>query len=128
LRQIHREKIEKAAESADSMWKVAKWARSRKTQTPNITPEFRDPATGRRAASPEEKAKLLKETFFPIPPEANTDDITHQTYTNQRKMPPIITGEIEEAVKEAAPLKAAGPDGIPNKVIQAALPQIKIHL
>jgi hypothetical protein len=43
-------------------------------------------------------------------------------------MPLITIDEIEEAVKQAAPFKAAGPDGIPNKVIQTALPWIKIHL
>jgi hypothetical protein len=43
-------------------------------------------------------------------------------------MPPITTDEIKETVKQAALFKAAGPDGIPNKVIQTALPWIKIHL
>jgi hypothetical protein len=40
LRQNHREKIEKAAESAETMWRVAKWARNRDTQTPSVTPEL----------------------------------------------------------------------------------------
>jgi hypothetical protein len=43
-------------------------------------------------------------------------------------MPLITTDEIEEAIKQAAPLKAASSDGILNKVIQTVLPWIKIHL
>ncbi|KAJ3552812.1 hypothetical protein NPX13_g11028 [Xylaria arbuscula] len=128
LRQSHREKVEKAAESPESLWKIAKWARNRENQAPNVTPELRHPTTRQKAIKPEEKAQLLKETFFPTPPNANLEDIENATYTDQIPTPPITTEEIENAIQATPALKAPGPDGIPNLILKAALPQIKIHL
>ncbi|KAJ3562896.1 hypothetical protein NPX13_g8391 [Xylaria arbuscula] len=68
LQQIHRDKVGKAAESPESLWQIAKWARNRGNQAPNITPELRHPTTGQKAIKAEEKAQLLRETFFPLPP------------------------------------------------------------
>ncbi|KAJ3560528.1 hypothetical protein NPX13_g9271 [Xylaria arbuscula] len=128
LQQIHRDKVEKAAESPESLWQIAKWARNRGNQAPNVTPELRHPTTGQKAIKAEEKAQLLRETFFPIPPDADLDDINNATYTDQIPMPPITTNEVECAIQATPPLKAPGPDGIPNLILKRALPHIKFHL
>ncbi|KAK1490359.1 zinc knuckle, partial [Colletotrichum abscissum] len=44
-------------------------------QPPTVTPEIKKPNTSQVATTPEEKAALFKETFFPPPPEANLEDI-----------------------------------------------------
>ncbi|KAJ3552122.1 hypothetical protein NPX13_g11188 [Xylaria arbuscula] len=128
LQQIHRDKVGKAAESPESLWQIAKWARNRGNQAPNITPELRHPTTGQKAIKAEEKAQLLRETFFPLPPDAVLEDINTATYTDQIPMPPITTNEVEHAVQATLPLKAPGPDGIPNLILKRALPHIKFHL
>ncbi|KAI3534405.1 reverse transcriptase [Colletotrichum abscissum] len=116
LQQAHREAVETAAESPRSLWKIAKWARNRQSQPPTV------------AATPEEKAALFKETFFPPPPEANLEDIDNASYSNQIGLPPVSESEVEDAIQEAAPLKAPGPDGITNLALQVARPWITSHL
>jgi ribonuclease HI len=128
LRQNHREKVEEAAQSPATLWRLAKWARNRHSQTPNVTPALVDPATKQQAITPSEKAELLRKTFFPVPPDTDIEDIENANYPAPTAMPPITTREIEEAIEEAAPLKAPGPDGITNKALQIASPWIKHHL
>ncbi|KAF5669922.1 reverse transcriptase [Fusarium denticulatum] len=128
LRQNHREKVEEAAQSPATLWRVAKWARNRHSQTPNVTPALIDPVTKQQANTPNEKAELLKKTFFPVPPETNLEDIENADYPVPIAMPPITTREIEEAIEESSPLKAPGPDGITNRALQLASPRIKHHL
>ncbi|KAK2923091.1 Endonuclease/exonuclease/phosphatase superfamily [Fusarium oxysporum f. sp. vasinfectum] len=65
LRQNHREKVEEAAQSPATLWRLAKWARNRHSQTPNVTPALVDPTTKQQAITPSEKAELLRKTFFP---------------------------------------------------------------
>ncbi|KAK1458424.1 zinc knuckle [Colletotrichum tamarilloi] len=128
LQQAHREAVETAAESPRSLWKIAKWARNRQSQPSTVTPEIRNPNTSQVAATPEEKAALFKETFFPPPPEANLEDIDNASYSNQIGLPPVSESEVEVAIQEAAPLKAPGPDGITNLALQVARPWITPHL
>ncbi|KAH7462407.1 hypothetical protein FOMA001_g18559 [Fusarium oxysporum f. sp. matthiolae] len=128
LRQNHREKVEEAAQSPATLWRLAKWARNRHSQTPNVTPALVNPATKQQAITPSEKAELLRKTFFPVPPDTYIEDIENANYPAPTAMPPITTREIEEAIEEAAPLKAPGPDGITNKALQIASPWIKHHL
>ncbi len=128
LRKIHREMVEKAAESPTSLWKIAKWARNRQLQGPTVTPELTDPRTTRVATTPGEKAELFRDTFFPVPPEASLEDMENATYDEQITLPPITEGEIDTAIQETSPLKVPGPDGIVNKVLQLARPWIVAHL
>lgn len=128
LQQAHREAVETAAESPRSLWKIAKWARNRQSQPPTVTPEIKKPNTSQVATTPEEKAALFKETFFPPPPEANLQDIDNTSYSNQIGLPPVSESEVEDAIQEAAPLKAPGPDGITNLALQVARPWITPHL
>ncbi|KAK1485910.1 zinc knuckle, partial [Colletotrichum abscissum] len=128
LQQAHREAVEIAAESPRSLWKIAKWARNRQSQPPTVTPEIKKPNKSQVATTPEEKAALFKETFFPPPPEANLEDIDNASYSNQIGLPPVSESEVEDAIQEAAPLKAPGPDGVTNLALQVARPWITPHL
>ncbi|OHW95426.1 reverse transcriptase [Colletotrichum incanum] len=128
LQRAHREAVETAAGSPASPWRIAKWARNRQDQSPTVTPEIKKPNTTQVATTPGEKAALFKETFFPPPPEANLKDIDNASYSNQIILPPISESEVEEAIQEAAPLKAPGPDGITNKALQIARQWITPHL
>ena len=119
LRQAHRERVEKAAESPQAMWKLAKWARNRDQQAPSITPALQNPRSGENVISVDEKAELLRQAFFPAPPPADVDDIHMARYEDQVRLPPITNKEVQEAIESAKPLKAPGPDGMPNKVLQA---------
>lgn len=128
LRQAHRDKVEMAAASPESLWRIAKWARNRGNQPPSVTPTIKCPNTNEEAVRPEEKASLLRDTFFPKPPEADLNDLENAEYHDQIPMPNITEKEILDAIQAAAPLKAPGPDGIPNKVLQAASSILVGHL
>ncbi|KAK9778919.1 putative Zinc knuckle [Seiridium cardinale] len=91
----------------------------KQSQPPTVTPEIKKPNTSQIATTPGEKAALFKETFFPPPPEASLEGIDNTSYSNQISLPPVSESEVEDAVQEAAPLKAPGPDGIPNLALQS---------
>ncbi|KAJ6437601.1 zinc knuckle [Purpureocillium lavendulum] len=124
----HREKVEQAAESPELLWRIAKWARNRQCQTSAITPALKDPATLETAITPGEKAELFRKAFFPKPPEANLEDIDNAVYADPINLPQIAEQEVEDAIRNAAPLKAPGPDGIVNRALQIASPWIRQHL
>ncbi|KAJ6436839.1 reverse transcriptase [Purpureocillium lavendulum] len=128
LRQTHREKVEQAAESPELLWRIAKWARNKQCQTSAITPALKDPATLETAITPGEKAELFRKAFFPKPPEANLEDIDNAVYADPINLPQIAEQEVEDAIRNAAPLKAPGPDGIVNRALQIASPWIRQHL
>ena len=86
------------------------------------------PDTGRVAFTPEEKATIFKETFFPPPPSADLQDMEGAVCDAQIHLPPISETEVMEAINDTAPSKAPGPDGIPNKALQTAAPWIAGHL
>jgi hypothetical protein len=66
-----------------------------------------------------EKAEVFRRTFFPRPPVADLRDTHGVQYTEQISLPPITWKEIPEAIRSTSPLKAPGPDGLPNRVLQA---------
>jgi len=117
-----------AATSPKSLWKIAKWARNRENQPPSVTPIIKYPSTSKEAVKPEEKTALLKETFFPHPPEVDLSDIENTRYDDQIPMPDITEKEVLNAIQAVAPLKAPGPNGISNKALQAAAYMLVEHL
>ena len=71
------------------------------------------------------KITLLKEAFFPAPPPATLADIPLSTYPPPVPCVTEITiRQVHHAVAIMAPDKAPGPDEIPNRVIEKALPHI----
>ncbi|OHE90327.1 zinc knuckle [Colletotrichum orchidophilum] len=106
--------------------RIVKWARNRQNQPTTVTPETQKPNKPQIATTPEEKAALFKETIFPPPPEANLED-NNATYSNQIALLAISESEMEDAIREAAPLKAPGPDGITNLALRMARKWITPH-
>jgi hypothetical protein len=121
LRQAHREKVTEAASTPMGLWRIAKWASNRQTTpTASITPPlYRE--DGSLATDPEEKASILRASFFPPPVDADVRDIANTEYPTPYCCPPIIEAEIERAVKRASPNKAPGPDGITNNILHKVL-------
>ena len=119
--------VEQAAESPSSLWKLAKWSRNRHN-TPTVTPELQSQDGLRKAATPEEKVTMFRDTFFPPPPDAALADIEGAAYDDQMKMPPVTAQEVSEAIHNSAPLKAPGPDRIINKSLQLAESWLTAHL
>jgi ribonuclease HI len=120
---LHRERVEAGAQSIDSFWKVARWARSRGEARPSFTPTLVD-TMGREYQTPEDKAMLFHHPLHPDPPEADLSDMESFRYPEPLPSPKITLKEVKRAVANLAPNKAPGPDGIPNLVLQRLLPVI----
>ncbi|ODM23022.1 hypothetical protein SI65_00611 [Aspergillus cristatus] len=106
-------------ESIEGFWKLARWARRRGGVQPTYTPTLH--AGNQTYDTPERKAQVLQETLFPPPPEADLSDIPDYEYPEPLQMPAITEKEVCQAVRQAAPNKAPGPDGIPNLTLHHAL-------
>ncbi|KJK73496.1 hypothetical protein H634G_11258 [Metarhizium anisopliae BRIP 53293] len=121
LRRGHRENVERASESPEALWKMARWARNRNAPAPEVTPALQHPDTLQMTSDTAEKADIFRRAFFPCPPEADISDIEGAVYPERIDMPAITEQEVERAIREASPLKAPGPDSIPNKALHGDL-------
>jgi hypothetical protein len=120
--------MEEASQTPDGIWKLTRWARKRGENTVVTTPVLRNPRTGETYSEPQDKADLLRETFFLAPPEVDLDDIGTTPYQNQITLPPIKEWEMRQAIAGSRPMKAPGPDGIINRILHLSTPQITPHL
>jgi len=120
LRDTHRQRVEDASSSQSGLWKLVKWAKNRNNTSQACTPALAGP-DGVRAGRPEEKAELLRQSFFPPPPQADLSDIEGYEYPPPLECPEITLPEIERAVRRASPNKAPGADGITNSILQQTL-------
>jgi len=128
LREGHRSQVEKAMESPENMWKLVRWARRRGDTAATTTPMLKDPVTNKECQEPEEKARLFKASFFPTPPAPDLRDVDEAVYRGQISLPDITEKEVLQAIASTPPLKAAGPDGIINRVLHIAASQVAPHL
>ncbi|KAJ5111719.1 hypothetical protein NUU61_001349 [Penicillium alfredii] len=78
--------------------------------------------TGHLRFRPEQKAALLTEAFFPSPRTASIVDIDGFSYPEPVLVPLITATEVQRAIHLPGTFKAAEPDDIPNRVLQAAAP------
>ena len=63
---------------------------------------------------------MLKDLFFPPPPNADLRDIEGFVYPEEAECPLLIsTTEVETAIRRSSADKAPGPDGIPNRILKA---------
>ncbi|KAM0664346.1 hypothetical protein ACQRIU_006929 [Beauveria bassiana] len=120
LRNAHRQRVEEASASQSGLWKLVKWAKNRHAPSSACTPSLVTPDGG-LAEEPEEKAEVLRRSFFPPPSQADVSDIEGYQYPIPIECPAITISEIEKAVKSAAPNKAPGVDGITNCVLHETL-------
>jgi hypothetical protein len=128
LRDAHRDRVEQAVQSPEALWRLVSWARTRGNPPPVVTPAIRHPETQQRITDPAGKADVYRNTFFPMPPEADLEGTRQTKYGNQVELPLITEKEVRDAIRAASPLKAPGPDGIANKVLQAGTVQLTAHL
>ena len=115
-----RAQISQVASSSSGVWQLAKWART-KSQAPKEVPKM-PPLTfnGHTANTFTEKADVLKKTFFPAPPEADLRDLENYIYPPAKDCPIRITKQkVLTAIRRPKADKAPGPDGIPNRLLQA---------
>ena len=97
-----------------------KWAKNRYNASPACTPPLVK-AKGELAHQPEEKAELLRQTFFPLPALADLSDIEGYEYPPSIECPDITMQEIEKAVRTCARNKAPGADGITNGILHETI-------
>jgi hypothetical protein len=76
---------------------------------------------GRQAETSQQKVDLLRQVFFPQPPQADLADIEGSGTTHQTSFPPINEQEVRDAIRRAPVDKALGEDGIPNRVWKTLL-------
>jgi ribonuclease HI len=127
LRNIHRQRVEDASSSPSGLWNLVKWAKNRQVVPAACTPTLVKPG-GESVHTPEEKAEVLRQCFFPPPPEADLSDIEGYEYPLPVECPDITAPEIEKAVRRAAPSKAPGSDGITNGILHHTLDILLPHL
>ncbi|EDN04471.1 predicted protein [Histoplasma mississippiense (nom. inval.)] len=120
LRNTHRQRVEEASASQSGLWNLVKWAKNRHDITPACTPALVK-LDGGSAHRPEEKAEVLRQTFFPPPLQADLSDIGGYEYPPPIECPDITVAEIEKAVRRASPNKAPGADGITNGILHQTL-------
>ena len=118
--------VREAAATGEGLWKIAKWARRRGAKQ-NFTPPLTTPQ-GDLEHDHKAKAHLFKEAFFPPPPRVDLSDTENYEYPVPLEFPPITESEVYKAIRNMAPKKAPGRDGIPAHILQRLLPQLKPHL
>ncbi|KAJ6436485.1 hypothetical protein O9K51_10967 [Purpureocillium lavendulum] len=120
LRNTHRQRVEEATSTTNGLWKLVKWAKNRHETTSACTPALAR-SDGELVHRPEEKAGVLRNSFFPPPLQADLSDTDGYEYPTPIECPDITRSEIERAVRRAAPNKAPGVDGIPNGILHQTL-------
>lgn len=118
--QAHRDKVSTVTDEK-GLWSLAKWARTRDSNAAAFTPDIAKP-DGTMAEDTAGKAEALRGVFFPQPPEADlTDTMLYNYPLPCEEWTEIVDWEVTEALRIAPPDKAPGEDGIPNRVLKAAV-------
>ena len=120
LRNTHRQRVEQASATGNGLWKMVKWAKIRGTLAPTCTPTLMKPDR-ELVQEVEEKAEVLRQSFFPPSRSADLVDIIGYEYPQCIECPEITASEIEKAIRGAAPNKAPGIDAIPNGILHKTL-------
>ena len=87
MTQMHRDRVEEAAQSLEKLWKLASWAKTRGSVAPRVTPAIQHPTTEHEVTEPADKATLFRDAFFPAPPAADLTDIQDAEYSHQTEFP-----------------------------------------
>jgi hypothetical protein len=112
--------VEDVSALQSGLWNLVKWAKNRHAP-PAACILTLVKADGELAHQPEEKAEVLRQSFFPPPLQADLSDIEGYDYPLSIECPDITLPEIEKAVRRAAPNKAPGTDSITNGILHYTL-------
>ena len=123
-----RQQIQEATEE-DRIWKLTKWA-CNKSHLPRELPQFPGLRRGEDIEHTfQGKIEILKNHFFPQPPEADLSDIPNTIYPEEIRIDDEITvEEIKRVIRSAKANKAPGPDGITNWVLQQLQDELMDHI
>ncbi|KAF4546996.1 Hypothetical protein D9617_74g064580 [Elsinoe fawcettii] len=115
-------------EDPNNIWKANQYTKSDNTFQGIPTLRKHD----RTAETDKEKATMLMQTFFPVPPPVvpPTDHVASKQWGPGQAgcpstLPDITVSEMEVAINRSHPRKAAGPDGLTFQVWQRLLPVAK---
>ncbi|GFF80079.1 predicted protein [Aspergillus lentulus] len=120
LRDHHRKRVKEATSSLDSLWRIARWARSREPRT-ILVPPLQRPDGGLETDATK-KLEMFKEAFFLPPPEVDLTDIRGFEYPSLIQLPPITLREVTEAIRRMPGKKAPGKDTIPSHLLHRISP------
>lgn len=126
-RREYQESREKACQNLKTMWRAGQTATQTGPSPQACMPALRK-ANGSLEKDPARKIKLLEQTFFPPPPEANLEDTYGYAYPKPLKTNKITESEITQVIFGPSPYKAPGPSGIPNKILQLLIKQLMLFL
>jgi len=125
-----REGVHKASMSSKEVWSLAKWGSKRSTPPREIPklPALEIKGQKTKAVTFEAKVKVLQETFFPPPLNADLDDIAGTRYPPPLSMNDIDEKEVIQAINRPAQDKAPGVNGIPNRFLRAVAGELCSHI
>jgi hypothetical protein len=97
LRNAHRSRVEEASSTQEGLWRLARRPRKREIRH-SFTPPLRR-ADGTLEHEHGAKAEMLREAFFPPPPEVDLSDIEGYTYPNRVEFQLIMDTEVVRVIK-----------------------------
>ncbi len=123
--------IHDATKDPAGIWRLARWGKTRGacTRDPPRFPALLDPDTGSLREDHEDKARILRNAFFPPPLETDLTDLQDCQYPPELEaLPQISPDEVRKAIFAPRPDKAPGPDGITNRILRLAYEELAPHL
>jgi Reverse transcriptase (RNA-dependent DNA polymerase)/Endonuclease-reverse transcriptase len=118
-----RRAVHEAKDSTKGIWGLVRWAKERShlpPELPTVPPLAKSDSENGRAETFLDKVKVFHRQFFPPEPDADLSDIQHYAYPTEREQPPQISLDmVRSALRNTAPFKAPGVDGIPTGFLQA---------
>ena len=128
-RDFFRQKISELTDNPTATWKMTKWARAR-SMLPKEIPQLPElKGLDGPATTPEAKIEVLKEKFFPVPPNPDMSDTINFEYPPELASDLRISKEeIEKAMRRLKAHKAPGPNQVPNEMIKCCADILIPHL
>ncbi|KAI1005378.1 hypothetical protein K3495_g2839 [Podosphaera aphanis] len=113
--------VSEATNNPSKIWKLAKWAK-KDSEERNRLPQVLDiqDKEGNVWIEDTDKARVMAQHFFPLPVQAEIQDIAGTIYPEELAIIPstITEAEVEEAIGKLPSDKAPGPDEIPNRLLK----------
>jgi hypothetical protein len=114
--------VHRAATETGGIWKLVRWAKERSHLPPEqpIIPTLQIKKGDRQAETPQEKAQLLRECFFPEEPIADLSDLEGCRYLQAvEPLLQIVPEDVPEIMDRRLSYSVPGPDRIPNEFLKA---------
>ena len=116
-----RRAVHEAGESPKGVWQLAKWARENSMEAKPLPkfPALKQAADRQMATTFKEKVSVLRETFFPPPPQADLADIQDANYPDPLSTADMVSKEeVWKAIFRPKEDKALGVNGFPNRFLR----------